>query len=260
MVRSAGGLTFMRSLRQSALGRYALAVAIALLMAAVRRWLDPVIGVAVAPYLFGVLGVAAAAWFGGLGPGLVTSFTFAFLIVAFHVAPAAGGWGQLALPQMLRASAYIVQCAVISIIIDRLVQARRDGLVHNIHQQLRLDMRRRIAEAQSEGQAMNGGVRHAPGSPRGNLRCRMEPRPEPTARGGQRHRCRIRCNGGVRVRERTRRWPAPWRGAQRDGAPCADRRSACGRIGCPGPRPWNQRAGHSPDCPERTGRPPRPTS
>ncbi|MBL9118774.1 MAG: PAS domain S-box protein [Phycisphaerae bacterium] len=128
----------------------------ALLLVAVRHWLDPVIDVAVAPYLFGILGVVAAAWFGGLGPGLVTSFAFAFLIVALHVAPTSGGWGQLALPQWLRASAFIVQSVVISIIIDRLVQARRYGLLHSTHQQLRMDVRRRISEAHSEEQAMIG--------------------------------------------------------------------------------------------------------
>src|ERR1044072_6140583 len=72
--------------KRSALPRYAVAIASAVLATLVRLMLASAMG-AQAPYVTYIIAVTATAWYGGLGPALVTMLLGAFATIYFVLTP-----------------------------------------------------------------------------------------------------------------------------------------------------------------------------
>jgi PAS domain S-box-containing protein len=149
----------LQRVRGSMVGRYGMALLIAVLAIRFREALSPLVKVSEAPYLFGVTCIALSAWFGGWGAGLLTSLLITLLTELMFIVPHAGGWEDLTASRVLRDFAFLMQGVVISVVIGMLVQARREGLYRTAFQELRVEVTKAILGAGTDERAIEGALR-----------------------------------------------------------------------------------------------------
>ncbi len=149
----------IEEIRGSPLGRYGAAIGIGVGTIVLRDSLASLVAVVDAPYLFGLTGIALAAWFGGRGAGMVATFLIALLTQALFVFPDVGAWLDLDGSKTVRAAAFIIQGLFLSMVIDLLVRARHESLLRSDYHELRVEITKAILGAGSDADAIDQALR-----------------------------------------------------------------------------------------------------
>lgn len=127
--------------RSTRTGRYGFAICLSLVSLWVRAAIGPSIQIAEVPFILSVLTVAVAAWFGGWAPGSLHALLLIGLTQVLLVVPDRGWSYVLSDTQIIRMSLFALQCVFLSLIIDRLVQSRREVQFRIAHQYLDIALR-----------------------------------------------------------------------------------------------------------------------
>jgi PAS domain S-box-containing protein len=144
--------------RESVVGRYGVATALAVLFVALRGSLNTAAPITEAPYLLLVVGVALAAWFGGWGPGALATVIMLVLLQTLYLLPSVGGWSGLDSSKVAGASGFFAQSIIVTLVVDGLVRARRESQMRVDHQDLRNTTTRSILAARTEADAISDAL------------------------------------------------------------------------------------------------------
>lgn len=125
---------WLNSVRDRASVRYGVAIVASAFLVALRDVMAGVVAPPESPFLLLTIGVAAVAWFGGWGPGtlatVLTTFATYTLLVDSDL-------GNLDTSATIRITVFILQGVLLSVLIDLLVQARKERTLRARARELR---------------------------------------------------------------------------------------------------------------------------